>query len=345
MERQRIPSDVKRRIIMAHEAGDDYIEAARVLGVKRGTAYSIVHRYILEGVIERPRGGRRHQKMDEDMANTVVEIVESQPEFTLAQIKADLQARMPDKPSVSIQTISTCLRNRLIFLKKMETVQVNRNSHDVKVERAEYANWYLHTINANHPPTFIFVDESGFNLWISRTRGRARRGERAVRIVHGQRGRNFTLILAVSNEGVVHHEFYEGGTSCERFNSWLEEASVAAGAGPRVFVMDNAPCHNRAREVSLREGHSIRYLPPYSPFLNIAENAFSMWKAAFKREVAEIREQLHNYTGQQRNLTLLQLASQNMSAITANKMGRSSRRMGRLMPRLINREDVLQNHQ
>ena len=66
----------------------------------------------------------------------------------------------------------------------------------------------------------VFVDEFGFNLRLSRTRGRAHRGERAVRVVNGQRGRNFTLILAVSTEGVRHTDFYEGEVTADRFNTW-----------------------------------------------------------------------------------------------------------------------------
>ena len=60
-----------------------------------------------------------------------------------------------------------------------------------------YAKWYVQTINGEHLPELIYVDESGSNLWICRTRGLAARGQRAVREVGGQRGRNFTTILAV----------------------------------------------------------------------------------------------------------------------------------------------------
>ena len=164
----------------------------------------------------------------------------------------------------------------------METVAADRNRHDVKVARAAHVEWYTLTVNSNHPPEMVFVDESGFYLWLSRTRGRTHRGERAVRVVNGQRGRNFTLILAVSTEGVRHTDFYEGEVTADRFNTWLEAASIAAGEGRKVFIMDNAPCHRRADEANLLEGHSIRKLPAYSPFLNIVENAFSMWKAGFK---------------------------------------------------------------
>ena len=218
------------------------------------------------------------------MVDTLVLIVESHPEYTLQQLKAELQIRLPNKPRVSIQTISMSLRNQLIVLKKLETVAADRNRHDVKVARAGHAEWYLRTTNSNHPPAMVFVDESGFNFWTSRTRGRARRGECAVRVVCGQRGNNFTLILGVSTARIVHFEFFRGGTNADRFNAWLEAASAAAGRERTIFIMDNAPCHRRAAHANLQPGHEIQMLPPYSPFLNIAENAFSSWKAAFMRQ-------------------------------------------------------------
>ena len=69
------------------------------------------------------------------------------------------------------------------------------------------------------PPELIYIDESDFNLWTARTRGRARRGVRAVRVVNGQHGANFTLILAMSSQrGVIYCDFFQGGTTQERFN-------------------------------------------------------------------------------------------------------------------------------
>ena len=70
------------------------------------------------------------------------------------------------------------LHGQLIGLKKMETVAANRNSEEVKLARREYAEWLVQA--HGHNEEIIFIDESGFNLWLARTRGRARVGQRAV---------------------------------------------------------------------------------------------------------------------------------------------------------------------
>ena len=50
--------EMKRRLVEAFEAGDDYHTAARNLGIKLQTARSILVRYREGHLIEDQRGGR-----------------------------------------------------------------------------------------------------------------------------------------------------------------------------------------------------------------------------------------------------------------------------------------------
>ena len=98
-------------------------------------------------------------------------------------------------------------------MKKLETVSAKRNSYRVKDELA-FANWLVKE-GLNYE--LIFIDESGLNLWTCRTRGRARIGEPAIRIVAGRRGRNLTVTFSVSNErGLLKHDIIEGGMITEK---------------------------------------------------------------------------------------------------------------------------------
>ena len=77
--------ETKNRIIAAHTR--DYVEVARILGVKRGTAYSIVAQNQANSEIpSRPRGGARNIRLDAEMQLKIVDIVERHPEFTELQV-------------------------------------------------------------------------------------------------------------------------------------------------------------------------------------------------------------------------------------------------------------------
>jgi len=106
MPRSRISLETKQRIVDAHNDGEDYVAMARVLGVARGTAWSIIRRHIEFGQVARRRGGAHNQKMDDDMVQMCVTIVEAHPEYTLTQINRELRAELPDKPQVCGSTIS-----------------------------------------------------------------------------------------------------------------------------------------------------------------------------------------------------------------------------------------------
>ena len=58
----------------------------------------------------------------------------------------------------------------------------------------------------------IFVDESGFNMHIYRSQARSREGKRAPIVLPKNRGRNVTLIAAMSNAGVVFSKIFDDRT-------------------------------------------------------------------------------------------------------------------------------------
>ena len=71
---------------------------------------------------ELPRGGARPavEKLDEEMMRqTLVDIVERYPAFTLLQINAELCVRLPAKPEISITTISSSLDGQSILDEKI----------------------------------------------------------------------------------------------------------------------------------------------------------------------------------------------------------------------------------
>ena len=199
------------------------------------------------------------------------------------------------------------LHGQLVKLKKLETIPAQRNRADVKVSRREFAEW-LNDVRNDVDHELIYVDESGFNLHMCRTRGRAVVGNRAVRVVNGQKGPNISCVMAVSaTRGVIPHEFRLGGVTGDVFNAFLAEAVKQIGNGMATFILDNAPCHRRARPVALADNHMIRFLPAYSPFLNIVENAWSTWKAVFKQELAERRPQLLQQTHAERMRAMMEM--------------------------------------
>ena len=199
------------------------------------------------------------------MINIIVSITEENPQFTLAQINAELRRRLPQKPNICDNSVAKALDGRLITLKIIRDAPVQRNSPETKTARMEMANWLLFNTNAEK----VCIDESGFHLQMRRSVARSARGQPAFRVVNARQSKQMSTIFAVSNEhGLVHHAFKEGGFNAEAFKEYLEQCSLQLNR-PVVFIFDNAPSHNSAVAAHLQVGHSYRFQPPYSPFMNI----------------------------------------------------------------------------
>ncbi len=69
----------------------------------------------------------------------------------------------------------------------------------------------------------VFVDESGFNTSMTRLRARAPRGKRAYGKVPRNRGKNTTLIAAITLEGAMGESMtVEGATDAAAFEAYVE---------------------------------------------------------------------------------------------------------------------------
>jgi hypothetical protein len=78
---------------------------------------------------------------------------------------------------------------------------------------------------------FIFLDEFGTNLGLTRRDGRARRGQRAAGRAPVNVGPNVTLTMGLSREGAVAPLVFDGGTDGARFKACLREQLAPHSAG------------------------------------------------------------------------------------------------------------------
>ena len=66
------------------------------------------------------------------MTDNMVTTVGQHPEYTLEKINAQFHAELPNKLPISNSTMAKVLKGQLVVLKKMETVQQDRNCEDVR---------------------------------------------------------------------------------------------------------------------------------------------------------------------------------------------------------------------
>lgn len=118
-----------------------------------------------------------------------------------------------------------------------------------------------------------------------RTHGYAVKGKRCYGTHNwGAKGRT-NVIGALLGATLLTVSLFESNVNTEIFTAWVKQDLIPKLPKKSVVVMDNATFHKGAemREALKKTGHTLLYLPPYSPDLNPIENKWAQAKA-YKRK-------------------------------------------------------------
>lgn len=142
--------------------------------------------------------------------------------------------------------------------------------------RYEFRHW-LDTIDIKN---LVFIDETGVNLAMTRHYGRGENGVRVYDERPGNKGKNITLIGAMSDEGLIATMTFLGSLNTASFLVFIEQILLPQLWMGAIIVMDNLPVHyaNTAKYLIESVGAKIKFLPPYSPDLSPIELCWSKLK-------------------------------------------------------------------
>jgi transposase len=134
------------------------------------------------------------------------------------------------------------------------------------------------------PQRFVFVDESGAHTSLTRLYGWAPHDERATGSAPRNHGKNTTLVVALTPDGLQAPWLIEGAMDTATFEWYISEALGPTLRPGQVVVLDNLSAHKAAniRQALAARGCDLLFLPPYSPDFTPIEQAFSKIKAVLR---------------------------------------------------------------
>lgn len=138
----------------------------------------------------------------------------------------------------------------------------------------------------------MFLDESGFAHHMPRTRGYARKGARCFGVQDwGAKGRT-NVIGALLGKALLTVSLFQTTINTAVFNAWVDQDLIPKLPDHSVVVMDNATFHKGTDMVKAlhRAGHTLLYLPPYSPDLNPIEHKWAEVKALRRQTGGSLEE-------------------------------------------------------
>jgi transposase len=136
------------------------------------------------------------------------------------------------------------------------------------------------------PEDLIFLDESGINLALIRRCARSLQGTRAYGERPNRRGKNVSVIGAISLSGLLVQWSALGAIDGLTFEAFIAQKLVPQLWKGAVVIMDNCSIHKNNPELEdliAAAGARIIYLPPYSPDFSPIENCWSKIKSILRR--------------------------------------------------------------
>ena len=216
--------------------------------------------------------------------------IKASPDATLNELRAWLS--QTHQVSVSYSVMWKVVARLGLTLKKSTS---RPRSEDVVQARRIWAELQA-TID---PARIVCLDETWATTNMTRTRGRAPRGERLVCAVPHGHWHTTTFLCGLRSTGLVAPLVLDGAINGAAFLAYTEQFLVPTLEPGDIVVLDNLSSHkvSGVREAIEAAGARLLYLPPYSPDLNPIELAFSKLKRLLRDAAERTVEELWQTIG------------------------------------------------
>ncbi|XP_049293761.1 uncharacterized protein LOC125769223 [Anopheles funestus] len=330
----RTTSNIDReRVINAHQKGCSAADiAARMLNINRSTVYSIIKKFDKTFEVKAAkRGGDKEKKISPDIGQKIRDWIDENCTITLQQLADKVFDDFGIR--VSKPTVAREIKSFRYSLKWIQKIPERRNNPQTLEIRKEYASRFYALPGQVADTNVIFVDEVGFCVSMRASRGRSAVGTPAVKIVSQIRTRNVSIICAMNRSGIQLYKTAERSVNRDSFLEFmrdLKQKLTESYSGRIIYVMDNVAFHkcSEIRQAIEDDGDEVRYLPPYSPFLNPIENLFSKWKEITKRANAN------------NDAELIEAIDRGASLVTSSDCEGYIRNMWTYLHRCLNLEEI-----
>ncbi|HEX7634916.1 MAG TPA: IS630 family transposase [Noviherbaspirillum sp.] len=242
--------DLRQKILLAlAEGGKSQREIAVLFHVSQTFVESLLRQVRATGRIEpKPAAGGPPPRLDEQARQRLREWLAEQPDLTLEELVERLQRECGIHVCVSL--VCRVLQDLGLPRKKKTLHATEHDTNRVRQARQAYRN----DIAGLPAERFKFIDESGANIAMTPTFGRAARGERVPDAVPNNHGDNITILGSLSWTGLeavmtINGEPPRKSRRLQHLRKWSHEEEIN-----KIFAGGHGACS----APGLREQGTVR---------------------------------------------------------------------------------------
>ncbi|GBE83829.1 hypothetical protein SCP_0508860 [Sparassis crispa] len=226
----------------------------------------------------------RPRALTRDDVEFILEVCEIQPNIYLDELKEELELQNVD---ISLAALCRYLHRNGITHKRLARIARERDH----ARRALFVD----TVQQYDAAQLVSVDEAAVDTRnMTRNFGWSYSGVRASERVPLERGIRYSVLPALSLDGVLHVNIVEGSFNAITFRHFIHTLLDRMNPFPApnsVILLDNASIHHSEETLDMIVERGMRYifLPPYSPDLQPIEELFHELKEWIRRNYIEGR--------------------------------------------------------
>lgn len=285
---KKIDDATRERVVeLVINRGKTLTEVSSLLYISPSAVRDIVDTFIQTGSTAKPpKSGRRISRIEESHLDWLTKNMDEFAGRSVEWLTNKLNEHFQIQPPLVERTVEKAINNLTVYTLELMRAEPEGYNEPERIEgRLQWAqNIGDGPGNRRH---FVYIDEAGFNLHITRRYGRVPQGGRTVQRVPCKHGPHISLVVAVDETGILACQFKRGVHNQETFSEFLEyQLFPCLKVRPRLLLMDNVKFHKtqQVKDLILEHGHSFLLLPPNSPHLNAAEYVFSNVKKTHVRQ-------------------------------------------------------------
>ena len=242
-------------------------KTANHLGLKKSSIHRWVNRSPFVKRVTRKR------KLSKDIMDYVEQMLQQNPFLTLRELRTKVNDKF--RKDVSNSGIRVVIK-RIGYSRKRSSQVVNteriiglRNDYRDKIKDIDYKH-------------VISIDETYFEVSMIPKYGYSKRGERLQCSKSNINRKKFSLLMAITCQGVLDYELHTSNINKIIFANFIKKLQTT---NYNFLQMDNVSFHHCKEVKDIMEAKSFLplFTPPYSPMFNPIEHFFSMLKTKVRK--------------------------------------------------------------
>lgn len=275
--------DYKLQAVKYYLKIKNYVETCKIFECSRISLMRWVDRYTNKGNVENSKRPLKSYKVTNEHVMYAKNILKNNKLITLDELSKLLKKKFNDY-DITSRWLGQILKDNFITRKRTKRKHFPETRYGKKINYNDDVKAFFNKIKKYSLKDIISIDETSIRPNMIPEYCRSEKGKQCYyKSSDNKVFRKYTLIVAISTNGLIGYELYEkGGINAERFLDFINK-HILTKYKNKLLLFDNAKAHITKKIFdTIKTSNDYVLNIPYTPKFNPIESYFSQLKHYLK---------------------------------------------------------------